>query len=342
MEDTWLSSVLLLLYRALEERGLDAAAVAREAGLSLPDLLDEDRRIPNDAASRFWAAADEAVGRDPCLGLDVARQLHPTTLHAVGYAWLASSNLAEAALRLRRFYRILSAAEAPPRSRRDAGLCWLIFDHADDAPVTGYDARVVSVLMLARAVMGDDFCPAAVRLRHPRRPGIERLEAFLGVVPEYESDEYAIAVRDDDLTRSLGTGNAALARAADETAVAYLGRHDTADIVSQVRTLMIELMPLGELKRDAVAQRLAISARTLQRRLSDRGYTFAALSDEVRHELARDYLRNERHSVQEVAWRLGFAELASFTKAFKRWTGLSPSAWRTAETPAAAAAALSA
>jgi AraC-like DNA-binding protein len=71
-----------------------------------------------------------------------------------------------------------------------------------------------------------------------------------------------------------------------------------------------------------------MSVRTLQRRLGDEGTSFAGLVDEVRHELSRALVRRTDLSLVEVAARVGFAELSTFSRAFKRWTGLAPGAYR--------------
>jgi AraC-like DNA-binding protein len=81
--------------------------------------------------------------------------------------------------------------------------------------------------------------------------------------------------------------------------------------------------------RGVVARRLAVSDRTLHRRLAGEGTTFAALVDEARRERAQLLLEDRRLSCSEVAFLLGYAEPAAFFRAFRRWTGETPQAWRT-------------
>jgi AraC-like DNA-binding protein len=71
-----------------------------------------------------------------------------------------------------------------------------------------------------------------------------------------------------------------------------------------------------------------MSSRTLQRRLADEGVAFAALVDEVRRELALELVRDRARPLGEVAFLLGYAELSPFLRAFRRWTGKTPAAWR--------------
>jgi len=71
-----------------------------------------------------------------------------------------------------------------------------------------------------------------------------------------------------------------------------------------------------------------MSTRTLQRRLSEEGFTYKQLLESVRHTLAEQYIRDERLSLNEISYLLGFSEQSSFSRAFKRWTGKSPSQTR--------------
>ena len=75
---------------------------------------------------------------------------------------------------------------------------------------------------------------------------------------------------------------------------------------------------------------LHMSERTLARRLAERDYTFTSLVDEIRNQLARDYLRQPRFSVTDIAFLLGFSDQSNFARAFKRWTSLSPTEFRLA------------
>jgi AraC-like DNA-binding protein len=79
---------------------------------------------------------------------------------------------------------------------------------------------------------------------------------------------------------------------------------------------------------DAIAERMALSRQTLLRRLKDEGATFEKVLDELRHRLALDYLGAKKVSVNEAAYLVGFSDPAAFSRAFKRWTGSNPRAYR--------------
>jgi AraC-like DNA-binding protein len=103
---------------------------------------------------------------------------------------------------------------------------------------------------------------------------------------------------------------------------------DTSRTTSAVRQAVLDGLRQGDVLIDTIARRLAMSARTLQRRLGDEGTTFDALLDATRKELAFSYLAGDSLASSEVAFALGFSDSTAFHRAFKRWTGTTPGAWR--------------
>ncbi len=93
----------------------------------------------------------------------------------------------------------------------------------------------------------------------------------------------------------------------------------------EVEAITEPLLAVGEANIDRVARDLGLSRQTLYRRLKMEGVTFEKLLDELRHRLALDLVREQQMPVKQAAWRLGFSDPAAFSRAFKRWTGTSPS-----------------
>jgi len=94
-------------------------------------------------------------------------------------------------------------------------------------------------------------------------------------------------------------------------------------VASKVEALLESGATIG-----AVARALHMSPRTLQRRLDAEAASFSEVVDDVRQRLARAWLADEARSLTEIAFSLGFSDLATFSRAFKRWTGKPPGQWR--------------
>ena len=109
MRTTTISSVAIALHRALDSYGCDADVLFERAGLDREKLRNPNSGYPVKLMTQFWELCIQATG-DPCFGLTVGTHWHPTTLHALGYSWMASSTLKNAMLRLERYFRIVSDA----------------------------------------------------------------------------------------------------------------------------------------------------------------------------------------------------------------------------------------
>ena len=152
-------------------------------------------------------------------------------------------------------------------------------------------------------------------------------EFFRSQVQFGAGENYWIFAR-ADLERLLPTGNAEMARANEQVIVDYLSRIDRQRFDVRVHRELIELLPLGKASQADLARALHVSVRTLQRRLDDEGTTYQQLLSRVRRDLAEGYLREDRHSLSEITYLLGFSDQANFGRAFKRWTGKTPTEYR--------------
>jgi AraC-like DNA-binding protein len=100
------------------------------------------------------------------------------------------------------------------------------------------------------------------------------------------------------------------------------------ELLASIRKTIAELMKDGSPDIGRVAKRLALSPRTLQRRLKDIGLEFKALVDDTRRRFAVEYLKDSENTLTEIAFLLGYSEVSAFSRAFKRWTGITPVGYR--------------
>jgi AraC-like DNA-binding protein len=107
-----------------------------------------------------------------------------------------------------------------------------------------------------------------------------------------------------------------------------LARLDRSDVVSRCRAAVLEHLASGEGPAEDTAKQLYMSPRTLQRKLAEANTTNLQLVDDTRRNLALRYIEDPRRSVTDITFSLGFSQPSAFTRAFKRWTGLSPSDYR--------------
>jgi AraC-like DNA-binding protein/lambda repressor-like predicted transcriptional regulator len=318
---TWPATIL----RALEARGIDAAPLAERAGID-PAALGPDARVPRAALNRLWALAVEATG-DPAFGLHVPRFAVQTTFHALGYAVLASGTLREAFERIIRYRRIIGdVLELRLREVGDRYRFEIDVSAQPDVPFQAVDAIAVGSVGQARMLRGCE--PLLVTFARPEPRDLEPYRRAFRAPVTFGASANAIEWARADLEAPLPAGNAELARANDEVLVRYLARLQRSRTSARVQEALLDALPGGVPSKPAIARTLGMSARTLQRQLAGEGTSFTEVVDQARVALARTYVVEGRLSVTEIAFVLGFADTSTFSRAFKRWTGRSPRAYR--------------
>jgi AraC-like DNA-binding protein len=330
-----LSSWVAAVKRAVEAKGLDAAALMQQAGMDLSLLDDPLARYPSEQTLAFWTLALQASG-DPLLGLHTARHISPATFHALGYAALASSTLDEYFERAARYFKVVTDAgeltytRTPSHGRLTmqghpaliasdtAGVAWCLID-----------CFIYTTLRVCGLLYGPSFEVLEIRLQRPPPSQREVFEQVLRHTPIYGCDDNTVLVADEVLRKPLPHANTILARVNEEALSRYLADLNHGDNVSaRLKRLLQERLPSGDPSQDELAAMLHMTTRSLQRRLAELGTTYRELINQTRHELSLEYLAQRQHSISDIAYLLGFAEVSAFTRAFKRWTGLSPTAWR--------------
>jgi AraC-like DNA-binding protein len=331
MRGSTISSWALLVAKALEAEGQDSNALFLRAGLDPAKLTDPDARFSADGMVRLWRLAARATG-DAYFGLKAASFWHPTTMNALGYSWMASDSLRDALARIARYGRIVSTMVDMRFEEFDDHF---VFEFAPpmagaEMPPEAIDAALATFVSMCRTSYGDDFHPLRVVTQRPEFDDPTRYLAFFCAPVEFSGPDNILYFAKESLEAHLLTANPRLARINDRVITEYLAQFDKDSTSMRVRARLIDLLSAGDVAQQDVADSLHMSLRTLQRKLHEENTSYKALLEETRRQLAGQYLRQARLSVSEVTYLLGFSEPSNFTRAFKRWTGHTPSEFRTA------------
>jgi len=334
---TALSSHAAAIIKTLNEYGQDGDAIAARLGVVVDASNDPLQRVPVTSVSALYDAAITATG-DPYFGLAVAQQLRMGHMHALGFAMLASATLLDFCKRFARSCQLISQAVFIDVDETDHHVTL----RGTIAPAVCGQAEQAfgGFLVLAmRKMLGYDFEPVRFEFRHAMPPGGDGpYVALLGCPVSFGHAGPTLVLARKDLVQPLAEACPDLATLHDAVILDYLRRLDSADIVSLARQKILELLPSGACNRRQLARSLCISETTLHDRLADAGTSFRALVDEIRCGLASTYLKQSSYSITEIAFMLGFTDAANFTRAFRRWSGASPSDFRGASFPRPATA----
>ncbi|MCC6764027.1 MAG: AraC family transcriptional regulator ligand-binding domain-containing protein [Deltaproteobacteria bacterium] len=313
------------LLQNLRLLGLDPGPICGAVGLDHATLLLPTTRVPWRVVRAVLTAAEAARG-DPLVALHAA-ELGSRDL--LSYLATTQPTVARALEELTRFLAVSMDEVEVAWQRRPGGAAavFTAWPEAAARQLAEYLAGVI-VTDLARST-GGRFRPTAIRFPHARAGDLAEYERVLRCRVAFEQPRFEIVVSDAILTSPLDTQSPEVAAVLRAAAEQQLGFAATASIGRRVGAeVRAALARREDASPAAVAKRLAISHRTLQRRLEDEGTSFRALRDEARHERALQRLADPAATITIVADEMGFADVGAFHKAFRRWTGTSPHAYR--------------
>lgn len=322
---------LQLLCEVAEPFGIAAADLQQLLGLTREQLLEPDRLV-SIAAAR--AATDYAFSRAGQKGLGLAyAQALSVTLHGpISLIALSSNNLLEVAQALERYCSLRAPAINFKAVLDDDFVTLHVSYLRPDDPLRPYlmELLLMGIVVMTGQVLDHPLAGTEVCLEGPEPPYYAAYQPNLPVPVRYLQPDYAIRIPRALMEAPLRLANPAAAAMAREACERELqARRMTREdaLTSRVRSLLVQsedrLPTLEE-----VASALHVSTRTLKRRLQEEGRNFRALVDHVLEMRATQMLQEEGLSVSEVAFRLGYNDVSNFSRAFRRWTGQSPSDFR--------------
>ena len=317
---------VLFVARAL---GLDAGALAEARGLA-EALTDVDARFPHAAWLGLWQDIIDRTG-SASIGIDAAERLPWGHWDVIDYLIGTSEDLGTALRRFERYFAIVSTGVSH-RLEEHGDEVHLVRRYAPDcvtrllAPAEFAFAATVAHTRLA---LGVRWCPREVLFAAPAPSSDAAHRRMFGCAVRFDAATSALVIDAATLALRMPQPDPELSRILERHAELLVGQLGTeSDLVSQVRRIIVHRLPDAEVSVADTARQLALSVRTLQRRLQDCGQTFDEVYDDTRKELARRYLGDPRLSIQETAHLLAFGDLRGFYRAFRRWEGCTPAEYR--------------
>lgn len=323
---------LLLLCDVAAGLGLPAQELLDIVGLSREQLLEADRSLPLAQARAATLHVYARVGHQG-LSFAYARALRVTLHGPLSLIALSSNNLLEVLRDMERFFS-LRAPAFHLSMEVDADYVTIKVDYPGrNDPLRPFIMELVlmGLVIMTGQVLDRPQTGAEIHMQGLAPAYYAALAPHLPVPVQYEQAEYALKVPLALMQAPLRLADAnaaAMAREACERELQARSNSPRDDVLTaRVRTVLEASQDRLPTLED-VAATLHVSTRTLKRRLQEEGRNFRALMDHVLCERATQMLQEEGLSVSEVAYRLGYNDVSNFSRAFRRWTGQSPSDFR--------------
>lgn len=323
----------LYVYKSVGQAspGTDTDDLVEQLGLNPNGPVDPAVMVPSGAYYDFFTALVERDPNGVALPLRIGAAMRSDEYGAFGLAWKSAPNLRGSFARSERYGHVLGSAETYSVEKSDVGLFFSLekAGEGQSGMVLSNEASISAVDAISREVSTGNFLPLAVHFKHAPRGDISVYEAHFGCQVHFESGRDALLVSEESIDVPNKLGDEKIASFFDghlEQQLASLAQESNLEL--RVRRTITSALSEGVPTVSAIASELAMSARTLQRRLSEQGHSFQSVVDTARRELAQRLLRETKYSLAEVAFLTGFAEQSAFTRAFKRWAGQTPRSYR--------------
>ncbi|MDP2228919.1 MAG: AraC family transcriptional regulator ligand-binding domain-containing protein [Moraxellaceae bacterium] len=318
---------MLILERTLAASGHDLRQALAEAGVELPPL-EPGARLPVELTRRIWTVAGQKVD-DPALGLLMLQQVNFTDFGELGLVMLAGGSLPEVMDRIARFHRLLTDTMYYEISEDGDALCVAIHTRGDPH-WRAVEFALGLILGLLRQRLQPPPDPLSVSLAFDNPAAQEAYEQYFAC-PVEQGAAVTTMVLPLSAYRVAPAG-AEVARHFEPVLEQRLASLESAagwapKVADEVRRHLAATE--SEPTLAGVAAHLNVSPRSLQRHLAAEGKTFQDVLDAVRRELARQWLAQMStggriRSLTELALVLGFSSSSAFSRAFRRWFGVTP------------------
>lgn len=312
------------------KQGADESRLLQRAALQAEALEDQDARVPLARYIALTRVAKEETG-NPALALEFGAASDFRKFSVVGLISYASATMLEALVQLNRYGKLVVELEGlgdGPRFQLsfENGQRWM-----DDRRANPNDFYELTESTWSRFIVRsrEDFPQHTYALEahvtHPAPAYRARYEDLWQIPITFGSHRNAIRSDPEWERVQIQPDNRYAFGVLTERGDTLLEELEAARTLrGRIEALILPVLHTGEVSVDRIAAKLGTSRQTLYRNLKSEGATFEQVLDELRHRLALEYLRGRKASVNETAYLVGFSDPAAFSRAFKRWTGLSP------------------
>ncbi len=313
----------------LRESGIDADALIAEVGLQAAAFDDPDNVIPFAKLVELTHLAAKRTGLAD-LGLRACKQTGLVMLGTVGYL-VANSTTVGAGLACLQSYLHLHDEGAAPYFQREDGFAVLGYEVLEP-DLVGAEQIVFGALAIAanllREICGVGFALREVNFAYRAPSDTSAFASHFAAPVRFNADRNAVVFDAAFLEHPIAGANALLRNFLTSQLREKERIWEEGVAKDRIQRVMRTLLATGCISQDEVARAFGMNRRTFARRLQENGATFRELLDAVRFDAARVLLRGSTVSLEDVANRLGYADVTAFARAFRRWSEYSPAVWR--------------
>ncbi len=309
---------------------IDEADLIAQSGLDPKVFQEENALIDTEKLTRIFHYAIERSG-DPNLALHIGEAVPYQSLGLLGYLLVNTDTVGEMLAKFYHYQRLIS--KRLNFRFTDEGERYKLavtISQNPHLPVPRFHAEVhlCAIVNILRQIAGYPLMPQEATFAYDAPADRSEHERIFGRQLRFGADENAVFFDKSDLTAPIATSNASMLHYFEVQAQRILEEMDAASWYARVKHVILKEIGEKEISIEEVAKGLDVSIRTLQNRLKEEGKSFRGALGSVRKQLARHYIQNTKMELGAIAVFLGYSEPSAFFRAYKQWTGETPSALR--------------
>jgi AraC-like DNA-binding protein len=323
---TAIGTATRLAFEQMQGAGIELEALLNKVGLTRQQVEDVNARLSVQCQIRFLNLAADAL-QDGYLGFHLGQVAELRQLGLVYYVVASSQTLGEALRRVVRYGSMTNESVFPKYLEgKEIGIVLNYVGIARHLYRHQAEFGLTVLLRLFRKLTDCPVEPSRVRLAHRRSGNFSEFSAFLRCDIEFGAtvDEIVFPLSIADIP--VVSADPYLSKLLIANCEEALSRRATrrGPFRAVVENAIVPLLPHGNARESEIASRCGLSRRTFVRRLMSESLTFSEVLNDLRRDLAAQYLADNGLSISQIAWLLGYQEVSAFSNAFKRWTGRTP------------------
>lgn len=315
----------------IAEDSVDVDTLLQDLGLDPVEGVNPAKMVEDHGYYRFLESIAHAEESGHTLSLRAGNSMCCDDYGAFGLAWKSAATLRGSLNRAERYSRVLTSVSTYTVEATEVGAFAHLNRNGDRTlgMRLSNEATIASMYTIGNEVVTKPIKLLGVFFKHPAPHTTKDHQAFFDCPVHFQTDRDALLISEDSLQTPTKLGDPGIAKFFDshlETELAQIG--DDGALDKRVKIQISQMLSEGVPSVAVIANSLAMSSRSLQRKLSSQGISFQSLVDDARRELAERLLAHSKHTLADISFLTGFSEQSSFNRAFKRWAGQTPRSYR--------------
>lgn len=319
------------ILKVLENQyNIDTLALLKDVGIDEDIFSQENSYVESNKIKLLFCKAAKLC-KDPCLPLRLGENSSPESIGLLGYMLANTATIKQMLEKMCHFSTLIGKNLQFNFSKNEEGYKFVISIYQNPLiPLARYQTEIhfSAIISLIRQLSGTKILPKKASFQHESVEIKEEYERLFGNVLYFNAYENSLTFNEEELNTPVKSAYPGLLKYFETQAEKIIENLYDESWQTKVRKIILIKLGNEDVDIESIAKSLNVSARTLQNNLKEENCKYTKLLEDVRKNLSKYYLQNFSIDIGTIAFYLGYSDISSFTRSFKKWFGTSPQAYR--------------